>query len=60
MVSPQHGGARAGARIGCCRWATLLKYRGWAVTSVDRWGFTIGGGIEQALTERWSIVGAYR
>ena len=29
-------------------------------TSNDRWGWTIGAGIEQALTEKWSIVGEYK
>jgi len=25
-----------------------------------RWGWTVGAGIEQALTEKWSIVGEYK
>jgi outer membrane immunogenic protein len=29
-------------------------------TSDDRLGWTVGGGIEQALTEKWSIVGEYK
>jgi opacity protein-like surface antigen len=31
-----------------------------AVANADRWGWTIGGGIEQALTREWSIVGEYK
>jgi opacity protein-like surface antigen len=30
------------------------------VANTDRWGWTIGGGIEQALTREWSIVGEYK
>lgn len=29
-------------------------------TAVDRTGWTIGAGVEQGLTDRWSIVGEYR
>jgi opacity protein-like surface antigen len=29
-------------------------------SNTDRWGWTIGGGVEHALTERWSIVGEYK
>jgi opacity protein-like surface antigen len=31
-----------------------------AEATASRWGFTIGGGIEQALTREWSIVGEYK
>jgi opacity protein-like surface antigen len=31
-----------------------------AEATANRWGFTIGGGIEQALTREWSIVGEYK
>ena len=31
-----------------------------ASSAADRWGWTIGGGIEQALTGQWSIVGEYK
>jgi opacity protein-like surface antigen len=30
------------------------------ITSNNRWGWTVGAGIEQALTEKWSIVGEYK
>jgi opacity protein-like surface antigen len=61
MVSPRHGVARTG----WAHWLLPVRHvakisRFGTVTSADRWGWTIGGGIEQALTERWSIVGAYR
>lgn len=29
-------------------------------TSVNRVGWTLGGGVEQALTDKWSVVGEYR
>jgi len=31
-----------------------------AETTADRWGWTIGGGVEQALTREWSIVAEYK
>jgi opacity protein-like surface antigen len=31
-----------------------------SLSSVGRWGWTIGGGIEHSLTNKWSIVGEYR
>jgi opacity protein-like surface antigen len=31
-----------------------------ASTNVNRWGWTIGGGVEHALTREWSIVGEYK
>jgi opacity protein-like surface antigen len=31
-----------------------------ATVEANRWGWTIGGGIEQALTREWSIVGEYK
>jgi opacity protein-like surface antigen len=31
-----------------------------APSAADRWGWTIGAGIEQALTREWSIVGEYK
>ena len=31
-----------------------------ASSDVDRWGWTIGGGVEHALTDKWSIVGEYK
>jgi opacity protein-like surface antigen len=29
-------------------------------TSVNRAGWTLGGGVEQAVTDKWSVVGEYR
>jgi opacity protein-like surface antigen len=58
MVSPQHGGARTGCAHG------LLPVR--HVAKISRLGTVTSagggrsGGIEQALTNRWSIVGTYR
>jgi opacity protein-like surface antigen len=31
-----------------------------ASTNANRWGWTIGAGVEHALTEKWSIVGEYK
>jgi opacity protein-like surface antigen len=31
-----------------------------SLANTDRWGWTVGGGVEQALTREWSIVGEYK
>jgi opacity protein-like surface antigen len=31
-----------------------------AVPDADRWGFTVGAGVEHALTRQWSITAEYK
>src|SRR5262249_33471816 len=31
-----------------------------ASSEVDRWGWTVGGGVEHALTREWSVFGEYK
>ena len=31
-----------------------------ASSAIDRWGWTVGGGVEHALTREWSIFGEYK
>jgi opacity protein-like surface antigen len=60
VLAYAEGGAARGQIDYMLNGNTNLQNRGYGVTSIAAWGWTIGGGLEYALTDHWTTTAEYQ